>query len=153
MRGFVVIFCLVLASACAPRKATRELFQQGFGECNNGNNTGIADFDVVLQRSSTRKNFFELRIIPVDVPRAGEIIRVGIGGGASGVKELVPATTLRKDKQIFAGYLTNSDIDNYPQIVIAPYDGGQTALSESATGLEVLCPLPVNDVGGTATVN
>ena len=145
-----LVFTLALSlTSCSKRKKQLQTADYGFGYCDGT----IGSFDIYVIPSKSSPGMYELSIIPVQLDAPGDIAKITIASQNLSYKEVVPQVVLQNEQEIFAGNITESDLQNYEILAITPWEAGVTFL-EQETDKDALCSLPLpgtgDTVGGTA---
>ena len=132
------VFTLALSlTSCAKKK--KEILQAdyGFMQCDGT----IGSFDVYLVKSKSTPGLFELSIMPVQVDAAGDIASITIASNTRAYKQLLPQVVLNNQQEIYAGILTEADLQQYDILAITPYDPS-TNFADQVPAKEAFCQIP-----------
>jgi hypothetical protein len=137
-----LVFTLALSlTSCAKRRPQdlQSLPEYGFGYCDGS----IGSFDVYVIRTKQDTSLFELSIIPVNLDQPGDIARINIANKSPSYREVVHEIVLQPNQEIFAGYLTENDLQTYDIVAITPFDGSGATFLEQTAEKEAICTLPL----------
>lgn len=138
----VVFTCALSLTSCSKKKPGNELLsaEPGYTQCAGT----IGDFDIWLYASDKHVGMYELYVIPYQLDAAGDIASITVANSSLAYKQLVTQVVLNPDQTIFAGYLTEQEVENYNIIAITPYDP-TTNFASSVSEKDAFCEynLPV----------
>ncbi len=130
-------------TSCAKRRNFNLSGAYGFTQCDGAN----WSFDVYTVRSQSQVGTYELIIMPVSIDTPGDIASVTIANQQQGYKQLISQVVLNPEQEIYAGVLTNADLNNYPILAITAFDSSTVFTSQnSAKSSFCLVPLPGDGV-------
>ena len=147
-----LVFTLALSLTSCSKKVydLQSSPDYGFGYCDGT----LGNFDVYVARSRQDPSLYELVIVPVQLADPGDIARINIANRNPSYREVVHEVVLNPEEQIFAGYLTEEDLQTYDILAITPFDGSGQTFLEQQTDKEAICNLPLPGDGtpdGTGT--
>ncbi len=138
-----LVFTLALSlTSCTKKKSNLFGSDYGFGYCDGT----MGNFDVYVIPSASNSGLFEVSIIPVQVAQEGDIVKVNVLNQGLPYKELVSQVVLQTDQEIFAGFLTEQEINTYDTIAITPYDPNQALQTDfpyQNNEKDAICSLPM----------
>lgn len=146
MRWWIIMLVGAIAlTSCSRSRSTQLQANYGFGYCDGT----LGSFDVYVIQSDAQPDLYELRIVPYQLTAPGDIVAVTVANQSLAYKEIVPQVVLFTDQEIFAGYLTETELLTYDILAITPYQPGVTFL-EASPESDAICTLPLPG-DGTAT--
>jgi hypothetical protein len=140
----VLVFTLALSlTSCSKKKNDGNLMSgYGYSQCDDAS---MGSFDVYLFQSTKSPGFWELWVTPYQVNNAGDVASVSIINQSRSYKNLQTEVVLNPGEHIFAGLLTENDINTYDILFIAP-PGPVYQNLQGATG--VLCTINLPEGAG-----
>jgi hypothetical protein len=137
LTALVFTLVLPLVSCSKKRKETLQA-DYGFTQCDGT----IGSFDVYVIRSKTNPGTFEISIITIQADAPGDIASITVANSSKAYKQLIPQVVLNNDQEIFGGYLTESELNQYDILAITPYDPS-TNFADQVSAKDALCTLPL----------
>jgi len=138
-----LVFTLALSlTSCTKKKTNLSGSDYGFGYCDGT----MGNFDVYVIPSTSNPGLYELSIIPIQVATEGEIVKVNVLNSGLPYKEMVSQVVLQTEQEIFAGFLSESELQNYDTLAITPYDPSQainTDFPYQNNNDDAICSLPI----------
>lgn len=138
-----LVFTLALSlTSCSKKKTNLQGSDYGFGYCDGT----MGNFDVYVIPSTSNPGLYEVSIIPIQVASEGQVIKVNVLNQGLPYKELVSKVTLITESEIFAGFLTESELNNYDTLAITPYDPNQELqadFTQQNNETDAICSLPL----------
>ena len=144
----VLVFTLALSLTSCSRKRTGDLLQQADFGCIPCNGT-IGSFDVYVIRSLQDSTTYTLSIIPIQLDQPGDIGKMTIANRNPSYKEVVHEVVLNPNEEIFAGTLTEADLENFDILAITPFDESGVSFLQQQSEKDALCTLPLPGDGYT----
>lgn len=141
-----LVFTLALSlTSCSSKKRNLNAGNpNGFGYCDGT----LGSFDIYVVASPSNAGLYELSVIPVSLDAPGDIVRVAVANNSLAYKEMVTQVVVNPQQEIFAGYLTVSDLQNYDILAITPYEPGVSFL-EGTAEKDAICSVPLPGDDGT----
>lgn len=136
-----LVFTLALSlTSCSKRKSNLQSANYGFGYCDGS----FGSFDVYVIPSKGSPGMFELSIIPVQVT-AGDIAKIVVLNQNLSYKPMISQVVLQSEAEIFAGYLSEAEVNSYDTLAIIPWDPNQENVTpiEQNNDRDALCALPL----------
>lgn len=129
----------IALTSCSRNRNTQGLqANYGFGYCDGT----LGSFDVYVIQSDAQPGLYEVSVIPVALNAPGDIVSITVANQQLAYKEVVPQVVLFAEQEIFAGYLTETELLTYDILAITPYQPGVTFL-EATPESDALCTLPL----------
>jgi len=138
-----LVFTLALSlTSCSKKKTNLQGSDYGFGYCDGT----MGSFDVYVIPSSTSSGLYELSIIPIQVASEGSVAKIHVLNQGLPYKQMVSSVTLITESEIFAGFLTEAELENYDTLAITPYDPNQELqndFTQQENATDAICSLPL----------
>ena len=131
-----VVFTLALSLTSCARKNVVVGGNYGFCRCDD---PAMGAFDLWILPSKNASGMYEISIIPFQVNN-GDIVKITVANQSLSYKEMVSQVVLMTSQEVFGGYLTAADIQNYNILAITPYSQA-TFLDQNPTKA-VFCQMP-----------
>ena len=141
-KGLILAAILSLATglttSCAKKKKDLLLADYGFGYCDGT----IGSFDLYLIKSKTQPGMYELSFVVAKADQPGDVASIYIANRSLEYKTMVQEVVLADEREIFAGYMTEEDLNIYDIAAVVPYGNGTSFLTGSPEK-EALCQIPL----------
>lgn len=136
----LVLVCILALSLTSCSRKAREapVADYGFGHCDGT----LGNFDVYVIRSKGNPGLYEIAIIPASLDQPGDIVNITVANQNLAYKEMQTQVVVDVEGEIFAGYLTESELETYDRIAITPYQPGVSFL-EATPEKDAICELPL----------
>lgn len=134
-----LVFTLALSLTSCSRKKTQLGPNSGYGlgYCDGT----LGSFDVYVYETSS-PGLYQVSIIPVSLDAPGDIVSITVANQGLAYKELQTQVVLFQDREILAGTLTDTELENYELLAITPYQPGVSFL-EATPEKDAVCTLPL----------
>lgn len=135
--ALVVTLALSLTS-CSRRRSLQTY--QGYEECSGS----LGSFDAYVIPARGNPGMYEVSLIPTSVTPY-DIARVVVLNQQLSYRLMVDQVILQPEEQIFVGYLSEAEINQYDSIAIIPWDANQLNLTpiEQNNEKDTVCALPL----------
>ena len=144
IRSLVFLCGLLAAFGCSRRP--RQLYQAGFGQCENAK---LGSFGLSLKRSTQYTGYLDLTILTNYAANAGQTVSILLADEALNYVELPPNSPLYDGTPVFQGPVSQVNVETHPVLVIAPRRNTAGPLTSLSQDDEVICKLPTEDNSGT----
>lgn len=116
----VLVFTCALSLTSCSKKKSDELLQGGVGYTQCAGSMG--DFDIYVYPSEQVAGMYDLYVVPYQLSAAGDIASITVANSSGYYKQLVAQVVLQPNQQIYAGQLTENEIETYDLIDITSFD-------------------------------
>jgi len=146
-----LVFTLALSLTSCSKKKKAVGPNYGFTYCDGT----LGSFDVYVIPKQGTTGYYELSIIPVQLDDPGDIVQVTIANGSRAYKSLVHQVVAVNDQEIYAGTLSEADLDGYDILDISLFDGSGVGYLEQAPAKYATCelPLPGDDLSNASSTS
>ena len=139
--ALVVTLALSLTSCGKKKKQTTGNY--GVSECAGT----IGDFDVYTMPSSGKAGYYDVIVLTYQIAQPGDIATITIADSVGlGYKTLASQVVLQDEDEIFAGTISEAELQKYDTISITPFTT-QTNFAEQNSEADATCELPLIGVG------
>ncbi len=114
----------------------------GFAYCDGT----LGSFDIYVVRVPNDLTLFELYVIPVQVADSGPAT-VNIANKTPAYRTLISQTTFNPGAELFAGHITENDLQTYDILALTQFDGTGADFLNSNSALDAICTLPLPGEG------
>ncbi len=142
-----VVFALALSLTSCSRRGSGQFSNYGVNYCDGT----LGQIDVYTVASGSQAGTFQVVLIPISLTAPGDVVTVtAVNQGTLAYKTLLQEVALNVNQEITAGYLTESELQNYDMIAITSYIGGVDFLSANPAK-DAICGLPLVGDGVNST--